>query len=58
MIEIIQKVCDGDIDETHEKVVVTQNNQSDYNSNTDYKHLEFFSFPSAIDQVILNNLQL
>lgn len=43
------------IDETINKILRSKNNN---NSNTTYIYLEFVSFPSMIDQIILNNLQL
>ena len=58
VMEIIQTVCNGKINETNEKIVKAQRNQGDGNSNINNKHLKFVSFPSMIDQIILINLQL
>ena len=55
-IEIIQTVCNGKTNETDEKIVKAQRNQSNGNSNTNNKHLKFVNFLLTIDRIILINL--
>ena len=49
---MLNKVCKKKIDETVEKVVKTQRNQDDGNSNTAYTCFKFVNFASTIDQII------
>ncbi len=55
---MIQKVHNQKIDKTMEKVVDIQSNQNAGDSNMTCIYLQFDSFLSIIDQIILSNLQL
>ncbi len=46
------------MEEIDDKMIETQRDQSDGDSNTNSKYLKFVNFLSIIDEVILINLQL
>ncbi len=56
VIEMIQTLRNGKMDETDEKIVEARTNQGDGDSNTDSQRLKFVSLPSTIELIILINL--